>query len=206
MLKQKLWIFFVLAACLSLNACAFAPVERPKVDHNRRYERTYQLDLAQTFQAAKQAADTMGYGIQSSDQDLGEIVTFPKQIKVGGNADCGTWNGSPISGNVASTLEIRVEKAGKAASRVHLEHLLKGQFTGRNLYGMVTRQERYFCASHGVVERQYLAVLDEIVSRKEKEEKAQIPEPPSINSKAPRGSGGLGPGKSVQVNAPLKAN
>ena len=143
-----------------LAACAFAPVDRPVIGANAgSQERLINLPQDQAFKVAELAALSMGYDILISNKASGYLKTNAKSVPVQGNADCGAWNGTPVHGTMASALEIKVSERNKNQCSVTVWGFFGTKFQGRNLYGMVTREETYRCASAGTVENTYMQVL-----------------------------------------------
>jgi hypothetical protein len=159
-MKNRILILGVMLMMVLIGACAFAPVERPVVGANAgSQERIINLPHAQAFEVAELAAKSMGYEILISNKASGYLKTNAKKVPVQGNANCGSWNGVPIQGTAASALEVRVSERDKDHCGVTVWGFYGTKFQGRNLYGMVTREETYRCNSLGAVENTYMQIL-----------------------------------------------
>ena len=151
-------IAFALLSSSFLSACAFAPVERPVIDQSQpKPNRYFKMSKDDLYEVCKITAMNMGYSIDHEDPAQGLIRTGLKKIDVSGNANCGTWNGSQINGRAASALEIKVKSLAENKSMVTLDLRIAARFLGRNLYGMVTRDETYRCSSLGQLENQFFS-------------------------------------------------
>lgn len=159
-MSKKVIVIALLLALSSLAACAFAPVERPIVNDNAgSQQRFVNLPPDQAFKVAELAAKSMGYDILISNKAGGYLKTNAKSIPVQGNTDCGAWHGVPVHGTVASALVVKVANLKDNQSSVSVFGFYATKFQGRNLYGMVTREETYRCASLGSIENTYMDVL-----------------------------------------------
>ena len=145
-----------------LSSCAFAPVERPPVTVvQNKPNRYFDMPHERTLDLASLAAESMGYNLVT---DSGLIRTNIKPILIQGNCNCGTWNGVTVTGYADSLLLIDVDKLSESKTQVSVEARFATRFQGRNLYGTVTRDETYPCASLGNLENQYFASLDRLVA------------------------------------------
>lgn len=143
-----------------LAACAFAPVDRPVINDNAgSQQRFVNLSPDQAFEVAELAAKSMGYEILTLNKAKGYLKTSAKSIPVQGNADCGAWHGVPVHGTMATVLLVKVVDLKGNQSSVSVLGFYAVKFQGRNLYGMVTREETYRCASLGSLENTYLEVF-----------------------------------------------
>ena len=113
--------------------------------------------------AAKGALQGMGYEIQSVTEELGQLRTKVRAVATPKTCDCGTWNGSEVSGNAESSFVVTTAAQGTEKVILRIEHTCATTFTGRNLYGGTTRQETYQCASRGIVERQFWDTLRKVL-------------------------------------------
>jgi hypothetical protein len=160
---------------VSLSSCAFAPVDKPGIDTiSKKTNRYYEIGYEKTADLASLAAESMGYKV---GREMGQIRSTMKPVLIQGNCNCGTWNGTAIQGYADSVLMIDVTKLSDTKSQVTLEARFATRFQGRNLYGMVTRDETYPCASTGGLENQYFASLDRLVAHMGKYGDKKIAEP-----------------------------
>lgn len=186
------FLLFSLIVITSLvSGCAFSPVERPLIDVGQPLQNRY-FDLPKTdlMEVCKVTAQNMGYSVIHEDPTSGIIRTGLKQIEIAGNANCGTWNGNQIGGFAGSAMEIKVKSLGDRKSMAEVDARFATRFQGKNLYGMVTRDESYRCASLGQLENQYfssLTVLAEHWKKVGEKAKTASPSPsPSPTVAAPQ--------------------
>ena len=145
---------------VGLAGCAFSPVNRPRAAENSGIrEKVLKYPPQRAFNLAALTAQSMGYRFFKADRNSLAIITMPKALPAGGNADCGTWNGRPISGSTDGCLFLEVAGLGQGESRVRVQARYVATFRGRNIYGMVTTQETFRCASLGDLEEDFLARL-----------------------------------------------
>ncbi|HEX4496526.1 MAG TPA: hypothetical protein VIE43_12715 [Thermoanaerobaculia bacterium] len=154
-----------------IGACAFSSVNRVNFD---RYSNQYQMEgtanlpVPAATDAAKSTLEAMGYDIQSVTPELGTILTKNVAVLTPATCDCGSWNGSPVSGTATSAFKVTVAPGPDAAtSRVAIEHLCMTTFNGHNLYGATTRHEVYRCASRGGPERDFWDKFQRIMAARE---------------------------------------
>jgi hypothetical protein len=150
-----------------LTGCAFSPVR--KVDPVQYLgsfvsDRPVPLGTQEALDAAKGAAEAMGYSTQSVTPELGQLRTAALQVQIPEVCDCGSWNLDPVRGTADSLLVVRVTAAAGGGSVVHVEHLCGTSFSGQNLYGATTRRDTYQCASRGLVEGRFLDTLTAIAA------------------------------------------
>ena len=163
----------LLAVATSLSwGCAFSAVNRPDIGKHLSQlprEETFDLRANAALDAARSAAEAVGYEIQAVTEELGQVRTETRSVAVPQLCDCGTWNMSPVTGTGESVLVIRVTEEGDDQSKISLEHTCSTQFAGQNLYGATTRRESYQCASKGTIEADFWSALREIIkARKDK--------------------------------------
>ena len=155
--------FVIILVLLSmLTGCAFAPVTRPDLNiYNPIKQRSYSTDRVTSIALVQKALANMGYQVASANVSTSEIISSSRLIQSVGKADCGTWNAGPVTGQVTSIMKVKVvEEANQ--SLVILDHHITTLFTGKNLYGMTTRQEHYRCASKGDTERLFFNEMDNL--------------------------------------------
>ena len=191
---------------LAVSSCAFSPVERPKVtaDQGSKH-RQVKLPRKQAIELACLAATSMGYDILSVDHSSGYIKTNVKPMPIAGNAHCGSWNGTPIKGMATSAMFIKVLVLSQNTSLIKVTGLFGTRFKGRNLYGMVTRDETFRCASMGNLEYKYLEVVERLAKnwspKEEKQAEAAAQKPKEAPKAAPppkaKDKGKAAPGAAV---------
>lgn len=172
-----------LAVLLLASGCAFSPVKRPDPGLYRHQivgAKVIPLPFAATLNASKATAESIGFQIQAVSQESGVMRTTARAVQIPEVCDCGTWNLEPIRGSGYSVLIATVKEQSPGESTVTLENECGTEFTGRNLYGAVTRHEVYRCASRGQAEREFWSMLDQIVAR--------AASPPSAPSAGPSAS------------------
>jgi len=180
----------LLGAMALIGACAFAPVDRPVVDANQgSQQRAINLPAGPAFEVAVLAAKSMGYDLLVSNKAGGHVKTNIKAMPIQGNANCGAWHGVPIKGMASSALEIKVAEVGQNRSMVTVWALWGTRFQGRNVYGMVTRDESYRCASLGALESNYMEVLTRLAKnwspREEKQAEKAVKDTEAAQPAAP---------------------
>lgn len=178
--------FFALAVLLLSSGCAFSPVKRPDPGLYRNQivgAKVIPLPFAATIDACKAAAESIGFQIHTASQESGVVRTAARAVQIPDICDCGTWNLEPIRGAGYSVLIAKVKQQSSGESIVTLENECGTEFTGRNLYGAVTRHEVYRCASRGQSEREFWSMLDQVVARAASPSPAPAPGPSA--SRAP---------------------
>ncbi len=149
--------FIMLTCLIFLGACAFSAVDRPQIGpQDGTMQSQFKLPPEDLYILAKITAGTMGYGILREDESTGKIVTDLKPITTVGNCECGTWNGVPVTGNVDSAMILTVSRIGAGVSSLKVQSRFAARFIGRNLYGMITRDETYRCAGTGALEKNFI--------------------------------------------------
>ncbi len=161
-------ILIILLSLLSLNACAFAPVNRPMVDpHLSMAHGVYaNLPAAKAKDIVLKAIETSGYQVYREEKrpDGWEIMTMDRQVLINDYfCNCGDWNGTKLGGSADSRIIVTIEQTASGTSNVAVSYTYEGLFTGRNIYGMITRQEKVPCQSTGTQERQFIDLLDALV-------------------------------------------
>jgi hypothetical protein len=116
--------------------------------------------------ASRKTLEAMGYEIQAFTPELHLVSTKPHAVGTPAVCDCGTWNGSDVSGAAQSTLKLTTQAVDDSVSVLKLEHTCAANMTGRNLYGGITHQETYQCASRGVVEKEFWNTLRTVIAAK----------------------------------------
>jgi hypothetical protein len=161
------WATFVIA--VGMAGCAFAPVTR--VPANRYYARfqhsqVVELGREDAMNAARSSLEAIGFEMQSVTPELGIIRTRPRVVMIPEVCDCGSWNGDTVHGTALSSMVITVKDApaGPRASLIEIDHSCVFQFTGHNLYGGVTREETYACASRGGLESEFWQTLKRFIT------------------------------------------
>ncbi len=163
----KLVVVFLLL--FSLNACAFAPVERP--EKNKYFcdfmnSKVFIITLPQSMDIAKNALEAIGYEILTNNSELGLIRTKTKLVKIPEFCDCGTWNGSIINGSADSTIVVEFQEFEKEKISVSISMKCSTTFKGTNLHGATTRQETYDCASRGKIENEFWNFYEKIYKKR----------------------------------------
>jgi len=158
----------------SLTSCAFAPVKKPILKKDKApVNGFYNISSKELLKYASLGLENMGYKISVLDEEKGEIHTDLskagiKITQVQGNCDCGTWNGSPVTGLSGSAFTIRVLALKPEESKVEIKARFFVRFTGRNLYGMPTSSAEYECESLTRLENQYLNNLNVLIEQRAK--------------------------------------
>ena len=161
---KKLFIFFAIPIFFSLASCAFAPVNRPTVSkYSVRNQELFEIPKKELLDLAQKALIAMGYQPSLVTED-GPILTATRRVLSQQNCDCGTWNGVPVEGNVDSVITIKVLPQKKGKNAVFIDSNFTVLFTGKNIYGMTTRQETYRCTSLGVVENLFWSQMNDLIS------------------------------------------
>lgn len=158
-------VFIALTAVLAMSGCAFSPVNVPAPDKYTSLAAKVELknaDTVQSVEIVKSALTSFGYEIASVIPELGEIKTKLLPVSIPERCDCGTWNGSIVSGTAQSRMEVIVSKNQPGGANAAIKHFCSVLFLGRNLYGMVTTQQNLECASRGTIEKEVLDKIDRI--------------------------------------------
>ncbi len=158
----------VLAIFGLFQGCAFSPVRRPDpllYKDSFVGSRVIPLPYERTLEACNSAAESIGFKIHSLSKEAGVVRTVPRPAQIPEVCDCGTWNMDPVRGWGEAALVATVREQGPGKSVVTLDNECGTNFTGRNLYGIVTRQEAYRCASRGHLEKTFWDMLDQILAR-----------------------------------------
>jgi hypothetical protein len=163
---------FVAAATLTLalSACAFSAVNRPptaKYATGIKTSAIYPVGLKQAMKATADSFGSLGYQVLSSSIELSEMKSNVLQVVIPSTCDCGTWNGGTVGGTADSNLRVRFTDASTTehvATRFDIEFVCGTRFRGHNLYGAVTRDETYACASRGIVESKFWDTVSRWVS------------------------------------------
>jgi len=169
-------ILIVLFIFYSLTSCAFAPVNKPILKKNKApVKGFYNISSKELFKYSSLALENMGYKIVKLDLENGEIHTDLskagiKIVQVQGNCDCGSWNGSPVTGVAGSAIIAKVLALNPEESKIEIKARFFVHFTGRNLYGMPTSVADYECESLAGLENQYLTNLNMLVEQRAKKE------------------------------------
>lgn len=147
----------VFTLCLILSACAFSPVKRPDtVEAIKPLVNSYDVSSVKAKESLEGALVVVGYEpIRDGDDN---VLTKARNLDVPEYCDCGTWNGKQVTGFAASVIRTNVIGAGPVI--LELSHLCKVTFTGTNIYGVVTRQEQYSCASNRKMENSLLTEFE----------------------------------------------
>ena len=138
MKRTSVFLFFCLL--LSLNACAFAPVNKPVVDRKKSVVLAeFDLSLENAKALVEKTYDIMGYQKAREEQKSGGFMlsTNDKAMPSVGNCDCGTWNGSKIQGTISSAIitalePISAEKNHCASNGDLCHHVYRTQFIRRH--------------------------------------------------------------------------
>ena len=149
----------LLALAGALEACAFSAVKRPTIPSDPSISQVVPGVGERLFDASRLAIESMGFGVAFEDRTTGLLNTKLLVVPVADNCDCGTWNGRPVTGQSDLALTIRTAPAGTSTSTVTVQADYSVRFTGRNLYGQVTRDEFYRCRSLGRKEQEFLDKL-----------------------------------------------
>lgn len=163
---RKLSKRLYLAATFLLIGCAFAPVEKPSLD---KYQasisspKTFKISMNNATKATQVTLKALGYETESITPELGLMRTKPRNIMISGNCDCGSWNGTEVSGSATSVLNIQIDPQGADSVSIKIKHSCATSFTGRNLWYVPTHRETYQCASRGNVESQFWDVMQRAV-------------------------------------------
>ena len=166
MKRTSIFLFFCLL--LSLNACAFAPVNRPRVDPYLSMAHGVYANLPadKAKDIVKKAIESEGYQVyhEAKRPDGWLVTTMIRPMPIGEYfCNCGDWNGTKLTGLADSRITVTIEQTASGASNVAVSYTYEGLFTGRNIYGMITRQEKVPCQSSGTQERQFIDLLDALV-------------------------------------------
>lgn len=138
-----------------LTGCAFSPVDKPVAAKHVSQEKLWRVESKDTLavlDATKAAMESAGYETASSTPELGELKTKPKSLPIPEFCDCGTWNGSVVNGSAFSVVIATFTAQPNDEGTLKVSHGCATTFMGRNLYGAVTTQETYACASRGQTE------------------------------------------------------
>jgi hypothetical protein len=164
--KKGVFVKFVfLLFSAALAGCAFSPVERPvatkyvdsQITHNfSGVTKDAAMDMARS------ALQSSGYEVISYVPELGEVITKSRLVNIPDICDCGTWNGSVVSGNADSMFIINAKDQVDGKVSVKSGFACSTTFSGKNIYGAVTRVETYICASRGVAENRFWEKFREI--------------------------------------------
>ena len=169
-MNRSFRLFCGTLACLAISGCAFSAVKRPNPAlYSRTIKTTEPLEVskAEAMDAARRALKLAGYEIQADDTQLGIIRTKSAQVPIPAICDCGTWNLDPVTGMADSYFEAVVEPVDASHSLLKLTFFCGATFTGHNLYGAVTRQETYQCASRGEAEKNLWQMIDRVLRSSE---------------------------------------
>jgi hypothetical protein len=128
----------------------------------------FAIDVKTALDVGKSALEGMGYEIANVNSDLGLIRTKVRPVLAPAVCDCGTWNAMKVSGSCDSVLVASAERTDDNGTALSIKHECATVFTGRNLYGGITRRETYFCASTGVVEHEFWLTLAKVMSARER--------------------------------------
>jgi hypothetical protein len=164
----KLRYSVALALLLFGSGCAFSPVKRPDPGLYKSQivgGKIVPLPYAAAIDACKAAAEAIGFGIHAVSPEAGVVRTTGREVQIPEVCDCGTWNLDQVRGTGHSVLVATVKQQNDDESLVTLDNECGAHFTGRNLYGAVTRQEAYRCASRGYLESEFWKMLDQVVAR-----------------------------------------
>lgn len=163
---------FALTALAVLSGCAFSPVERVPV--TKHFDSQAAIEFSgitkdAAMDIARSALQSSGYEVISFVPELGEVRTKSKIVPTPAMCDCGTWNGTVISGNAESVFVVIAKNQSDGKVAVKAGFGCATTFSGKNLYGVVTKVESYSCASRGIVEGQFWEKFREIdMVRKQK--------------------------------------
>jgi hypothetical protein len=175
--EKHLYLFIVILTLIT-SSCAFSPVKRPIIEQSDLTKsRIYKINASDLYEIIDDTVIDLGYTIKQNIEDSRSIFTNVKQVEIASNCNCGTWNGSFIGGYAGSELLIHINSIDDNTSELVLTSSLATRFRGRNLYGVVTRDETYRCKSYGTIENQFFASLDMKVSsinQKKMEHKASV--------------------------------
>lgn len=175
------------------NGCAFSPVKRtPIKKYSGTFAKTHTVELGyvESFRAVREALSAMGYSVQAESTALGVVRTAPVSMLAEGICDCGTWNGSHLSGPVSSMITVGITAQTATRCTIGITHQCVAAFHGRNLKGSITREESYECASMGRVENNFWLLLQRFCSTRPATAGA-VPSRATIS--AVTGGGGLYP-------------
>ncbi|WP_124514896.1 hypothetical protein [Acidovorax sp. FJL06] len=147
----------VLSLCMTVlvTGCAFSPVDKPVAAKHVSQDKLWQVkskDTVAVLDATKVALESAGYETASTTPELGELKTKPKQLPIPEHCDCGTWNSGVVQGSAQSVLVATFKTQPNDEGALKISHGCATTFMGRNLYGAVTTQETYVCASRGQTE------------------------------------------------------
>lgn len=160
---KHLFICLALSLVISLASCAFAPVNRPPVNkYSVRNQEVFEIPKKELLDMAQKALNSMGYQT-SLVTDNGPVATATMSVLTQQNCDCGTWNNSPIQGKADSLITVKVLAQKDGRNAVFIDANFTVLFTGRNIYGMTTRQESYRCASLGLVENLFWSQMNDLI-------------------------------------------
>lgn len=150
---KKITAVFPIA--LLISGCAFSPVDRPIAAKHASPEKVWQVQNKNTssvLDAVRAALESAGYEAASVTPELGELKTKVREVAIPEFCDCGTWNGGVIQGTAQSVLIATFKLQPNEEGVLKIGHRCATTFMGRNMYGAVTTQETYACASRGQTE------------------------------------------------------
>lgn len=153
------------------SSCAFSPVTKPQVeDLGLVILKEYDMNQSSLRKAVEETLIDYEYTIgntsnrQHSVYKQYELFTHGKVVPIEGISDCGSWNGAPVSGNSGSELFFNFTEISDTKTKLEIRSIISVNFTGRNNYGMVTRREMYQCKSYGIIEDEFLSMLNRKIS------------------------------------------
>lgn len=150
---------------LGIGGCAFAPVDQVPVGKYTSpdsYNEFTKLSKESAMDIARSALQSSGYEVIGFVPELGEVRSKSKGVLTPTVCDCGSWNGNVITGTADSLFVINVKSQPGGGSSVKATFTCATTFSGKNLYGAVTRMETYACASRGTTENQFWEKFREI--------------------------------------------
>lgn len=156
---------------LALTGCAFSSVDRPNVQQFKTRITSANFPLLQKGDAldiAGAAMRSIGFEVGSSTPELGEVKSAAKPALVPLVCDCGSWNGTQISGTADSVFSVSIERSGTSDALLKFNIACATNFKGQNLFGATTRNETYQCASTGVLEDRFLENFTKIKTERGK--------------------------------------
>lgn len=165
-------IFIAAIASTATVGCAFSPVDRVAAGRYSEPEKInefFGLTKESAMDIARSALQSSGYEVISFVTELGEVKTKTKEVLTPAICDCGSWNGTVISGSAISQFSILAKQLPDGKTSVKTSFSCSTTFVGTNLYGAATKVETYPCASRGAPENMFWEKFREIdMVRKQK--------------------------------------
>lgn len=171
--NRSIPIFFALSTLIAVSGCAFSAVKRPNPgQYQSRFplSQTISVLIPEAAEASKSSIEAMGWETLTVNAAIGIVRSKARPVVIPALCDCGTWNGSVVSGTADATLVVNLESgSAEGTTLVRLSVECVTNFAGQNLYGATTRRETYGCASKGGIENEFWATLKRVVAANTKQ-------------------------------------